>query len=37
MDQHIRNAAKELIQEIDKEIKKDETGRKLKKKTKNKK
>ena len=37
MDQHIRNAAKELIQEIDKEIKKDETGRKPKKKTKNKK
>lgn len=37
MDQHIKNAAKELIQEIDKEIQENETRRKSKKKTKNKK
>ena len=37
MDEHIKNVAKELMEEIDKEIAKNETGRKLKKKTKNKK
>ena len=37
MDEHIKNVAKESMEEIDKEIAKNETGRKLKKKTKNKK
>ncbi len=31
MDEHIKNAAKELMEEIDKEIAKNETGRNNKK------